>query len=147
MIYREALETMQRGFNCAESVMQMAGKYYLPDISFDYANLVTGFGGGVGRSRAETCGALTGSVVAMSMIFGRNNPETSVDPIHDKISAFRDIFISHFNETICGNLRGELEGDALKKFCQEMTAETVVLLFDYLDSLGVKRKSFQMADD
>jgi C_GCAxxG_C_C family probable redox protein len=138
--YDEAMELQKQGYNCAETVMMMAGKYYLPDIEFDYSNLVTGFGGGIGRSRVETCGALTGSIVALSMLVGRGNPEVSVDPIHFKMSAFRDIFYAKFKNTICEKLREGLEGDAAKQMCHEMTAETVEMLFMYMKTIGIERK-------
>lgn len=137
-MYKEAMDLQREGYNCAETVLMMAGKYYLPEIDFSYSNLVTGFGGGVGRSREETCGALTGSVVALSMLIGRDDPSVEVNPIHEKISGFRDIFLAEFNNTICGKLREGYEGDAAKQMCHEMTAKTVVMLFDYFEELGIK---------
>lgn len=139
-IYAEAMAEQQKGYNCAETVVLMAGRYYLPEIDFTYSNLVTGFGGGVGRSRAETCGALNGSVVALSMLIGRKDTSKDVDVIHPYIAAFRDIFISEFDNSICEKLREGYDGDAAKKMCHEMTAKTVILLFDYLKELGIKRK-------
>jgi len=140
-VYAEAMRVQADGYNCAETVMYMTGKYFLPEIGFSYTNLVTGFGGGIGRSREETCGALTGCVTALSMLVGRDDPAVDVDPIHVRIAAFRDIFISEFEKTVCGDLRDGYEGDDAKKMCHEMTAKTVVLLFDYLKSLGVSRKA------
>ena len=139
-IYAETMAEQQKGFNCAETVMLMTGKYYLPEIDFSYSNLVTGFGGGVGRSRAETCGALTGSVVALSMLIGRHDTSKSVDEIHPHIAEFRDIFLREFDNSICEELRKGYDGDAAKKMCHEMTAKTVILLFDFLKELGIKRK-------
>jgi len=140
MIYKEAMDIQSEGHNCAETVMIMTGKYYLPDLNFSYMNLVTGLGGGMGRSRLETCGALTGSIVALSMLIGRNDPSVSVDPIHEQVAVFREFFVSKFGKTICGQLREGLEGDDAKKMCHEMTGHTVVALFEYLESIGIKRK-------
>lgn len=140
-IYDEALKTTQLGYNCAETVMLMTGKYFLPDIDFPYSNLVTGFGGGVGRSREECCGALTGSVVALSMLVGRADAQANVDPIHVMISGFRDVFKKEFSgKTVCEHIREGYEGDAAKEMCHDLTAKTVVLLFDYLESLEIQRK-------
>ncbi len=137
------MDIQAEGYNCAETVLMLVGgKYYLNDINFNYANLVTGFGGGIGRSRLETCGALTGSVVALSMLIGRDDPSVDVDPIHEKVSAFRDIFLAKFKKSVCGELREGLEGEEAKMMCHELTAGTVAALFDYLDSLGgVKRNN------
>ncbi len=145
MIYQEAMDIQAEGYNCAETVLMLVGgKYYLNDINFNYANLVTGFGGGIGRSRLETCGALTGSVVALSMLIGRDDPSVDVDPIHEKVSAFRDIFLAKFKKSVCGELREGLEGEEAKMMCHELTAGTVAALFDYLDSLGGVKKRNNM---
>jgi len=140
MIKEEALKVQKEGYNCAETVMIMTGRYYLPEINFSYSNLVTGFGGGVGRSRQELCGALTGCVVALNMLIGRDSASVEVDPIHEKIAAFRDDFIASFNHTICEDLREGYEGEEAKKMCHNMTADTVVMFFEYLESIGIKQK-------
>lgn len=133
------MDIQAEGYNCAETVMIMSGRYFLPDINFGYSRLVTGFGGGIGRSREDTCGALTGCVVVLSMLIGRDDASCLVDPIHEKVSAFRKMYLERFGNTICGKLREGLYGDEARKMCHEMTAETITMLFDYLDSLGVKR--------
>jgi len=143
MIRKEAMEIQSQGFNCAETVIKLTGKYYIGDIGIDFGRLVTGYGGGIGRSREEACGALTGCVTALSILFGREDPSVSVDPIHEKVSRFRDMFIEKFGQTNCGLLREGLEPDDAKKMCHNMTADTVVMFFEYLEKLGaVKVKDF-----
>ncbi|ADD68523.1 C_GCAxxG_C_C family protein [Denitrovibrio acetiphilus DSM 12809] len=139
-IYDETLSIMQIGYNCAETVMLMAGRYYLPEIGFSYSNLVTGFGGGMGRSREEACGALTGSVTALNMLVGRDDPSKSVDGIHPVIADFREIFIKEFDTTICNKLREGYEGEEATDMCQKLTAKTVTMLFDYLEEININRK-------
>jgi C_GCAxxG_C_C family probable redox protein len=139
-IYKEAMDAQQKGYNCAETVMLMAGKYYLPDINFPYSNLVTGFGGGMGRSRKEACGALTGSIAALNMLIGRPDATHDVEPIHLLISEFRDVFLKEFHNSVCESLREGYEGEEAKKMCHDLAARTVELLFDYLDSMGQERK-------
>ena len=119
-LFDEALKIESEGYNCAETVMKMTGRYYLPEIGFDFGNLVTGFGGGIGRSRLEACGALTGAVVALSMLIGRDSSSVSVDPIHEKVAAFRDMFISKFGTSVCGGLREGYEGEAARKMCRRI---------------------------
>jgi C_GCAxxG_C_C family probable redox protein len=140
-LFNEAMEIQQEGYNCAETVMKMAGKYYIGEMSVDHGHIVTGFGGGIGRSRDEACGALTGAVVAMSILFGRSDCEIDVDPTHKVVSDFRDRFLNKFGNTICGKLRHGYEGDEARSMCHNMTAETVVMLHDYFLELGVELKN------
>lgn len=141
MIKQEALAVQAEGYNCAEAVMIMSGRYYLPEADYNYSRLVTGFGGGIGRCRQEACGALTGCIVALSILTGRDSADVNVDPIHERMAEFRDMFITRFGSSICENLREGYEGEEAKQMCHGMTADTVVMFFDYLDSLGVERKS------
>lgn len=140
-VKKETLEFQAQGYNCAETVVNITGRYYIPEIGFDLGNLVTGFGGGIGRSREEACGALTGSVVALSMLIGRDSADVAVDPIHEKVAAFRELFIKKYGCTVCSKLREGLEGEEAKKMCHELTADTVVMLFGYLETIGVEKKS------
>jgi C_GCAxxG_C_C family probable redox protein len=139
-IYHEAMRTQAKGFNCSETVLLMCGRYYLPDIGMSYVSFATGFGGGVGRSRQEVCGALSGSVIALSLLAGRQDADTPVDPIHEKVSGFRELFKERFGHTICETLREGYEGDAAKEMCHNMTAATVELLFEYFQKLGIHRR-------
>jgi len=140
MIRQEAMDVMAEGFNCAETAMIMAGRYYLPEINICYSKLVTGFGGGVGRSRKEACGALTGCITALSILIGRESADVSVDPIHERMSEIRDKFIEKFGTTTCELLREGYEGEEAVKMCHNMTADMIVVFFEFLDSIGIRRK-------
>lgn len=64
-----------RGFNCAQSVFAALGEYTDMDEKQALA-VATGFGGGV-RS-GEICGAISGAVMALGMVFPHlreNDPE------------------------------------------------------------------------
>jgi len=140
MIRKEALEVEAEGYNCAETIMIMTGRYYLPDIGMNYSRLVTGLGAGIGRSRKEACGALTGCITALSILIGRDTADVSVDPIHERMAEVRDLFIDKFGTTICEELREGYEGEEAKAMCHNMTADMVLIFFEYLDSIGVSRK-------
>ena len=59
------------GFNCAESVCRAILEQSDYDLDPAWARAATAFGGGMGRSFQETCGALTGGLVALGFMFGR----------------------------------------------------------------------------
>ncbi|MCR4398047.1 MAG: C-GCAxxG-C-C family protein [Firmicutes bacterium] len=75
MASNEAAESAARhhdsGFNCAESVL--AGLAEAVGIPGAVVSAATGFGGGIGR-RGDTCGALTGAVIAVGLKCGRTSP-------------------------------------------------------------------------
>ena len=70
-LLEEAQSIHTRGYNCAETALWALAKYWQLHCSTSY---VTGLGGGVARS-GETCGALTGAIVALGLKVGRTEPE------------------------------------------------------------------------
>jgi C_GCAxxG_C_C family probable redox protein len=64
-----AVEKFLSGYNCAQAVLYAYG----PDLGLDAETalkVATGFGGGMG-GRGETCGAVTGGVLALGLKYGR----------------------------------------------------------------------------
>ncbi|HHY76611.1 MAG TPA: C_GCAxxG_C_C family protein [Firmicutes bacterium] len=69
-LLKKAHEIRLKGLNCAETTIWALGQYWNEDLKPCYG---TGLGGGVARL-GETCGALTGAIVAMSARVGRTDP-------------------------------------------------------------------------
>ncbi len=64
-------QLFQQGFNCAQSVACA----FAEDLGADRElslRMATGFGGGMGHT-SNTCGALTGAVMALGLAFGMKN--------------------------------------------------------------------------
>ncbi len=80
-----------RGFNCAQSIFSaFAGE---DDISEDLAlRLAAPFGAGLGRA-GETCGALSGALLALGLRYARSSPEHK-----DEIYAITREFIEQFRQ-------------------------------------------------
>jgi C_GCAxxG_C_C family probable redox protein len=68
-----AVEKFLSGYNCAQAVLYAYG----PDLGLDAETalkVATGFGGGMG-ARGETCGAVTGGILALGLKFGRGDQQ------------------------------------------------------------------------
>ena len=70
----QAVSLFTQGYNCAQS---LAGAF--ADVTGlereTMLRLASAFGGGMGRLR-EVCGAVTGSLLVLSMVYGYDTPET-----------------------------------------------------------------------
>lgn len=114
--------------NCAESVLRALMEQFAGSCPLELLRVASGFGRGMGAGCA--CGALTGSVMAVGLLFGRTEPtgrcpkETGVlsKTVHD---AFRE----HFGATCCRILhRGLPFGTPEQKAsCATRTAEAAEL--------------------
>ena len=100
----QALSYFISGFNCAESVLLICSEVFNIQALF-IPRIATGFGGGIGK-QGEACGAVTGGVMALNLLYGRDDAERR----EDKETAYAKAaeFMKRFEEQN-GNLRcGEL---------------------------------------
>jgi len=70
-ITQRARKNFSRGFNCAECVVEAVINNVDTGLPKDILKLATGFGGGVGLY-GDTCGAITGAVLAVGAVHGRS---------------------------------------------------------------------------
>ncbi len=103
------------GLNCAERVFLTVHALLDTEIPPAAVTLLSGFGGGVGGARDGICGAISGGVAAIGLVYGRPNPpdgdrERAYEVSRDFVCRFR----TAFGTTICRELIGDLlrEGTA-----------------------------------
>jgi C_GCAxxG_C_C family probable redox protein len=94
-----AREDMERGFNCAVSVLSaFAGEF---GWSAHQARQVAGaFGGGMGRS-GGTCGAVTGALMVLGLAYAKTRADD--DEARDRCYAEATAFLRAF-EARCGSV-------------------------------------------
>lgn len=121
----------KQGLNCTECVMRSFMD--LKDIGYndDIIALATGFGGGMGHTK-NTCGAITGAVMALSSVVGRKNP-LALESVGERIRELDDIYAvvgrmveeieAEYGTLICKELSdpmGDFEGRTRKKGCMSI---------------------------
>lgn len=141
---QDAKNGFRQGLNCSECVLSSFLAHYDTPFSDDVIALATGFGGGMGHTK-NTCGAVTGAVMALSTIVGRRNPmqkETMAERIQE-LNGIYDIvgrMVSEIKEEygtlICSELaapHGDFEGKTRKKSCMQMIGYCAGLAAKYAD--------------
>jgi C_GCAxxG_C_C family probable redox protein len=105
-----AVKQFDEGYNCAQAVVfgfaDKLGKAAGP--AFLAAH---GFGGGMGR-RQEVCGAVTGGIVVLGLLYGRGEGDGAdkQDAAYAKVRRLMEEFEKRHGSVDCGKL---LEGCAL----------------------------------
>ena len=141
----------KQGLNCTECVMasfmDVHGSNGLPR---DILCLATGFGGGMGHTK-NTCGAITGAVMAMSLALGRKNPmekETMADRITELNGIYAEVaplveeLEQEYGTLICrelSNPHGDFECKARKKSCMQMIGHCAELAVKHTLDREAKR--------
>jgi len=100
-----ASELFSQNFNCAESVL--AGIAAELQIESDFIpRIASGFGAGISR-HGETCGALTGAVMALGLKFGRTTPDNAAKAkLYALVSELWTQFEHEFKNVGCKDLTG-----------------------------------------
>ncbi len=124
----------------------MSFKEDLGDQGSLLPKIATGFGGGIGR-RGSLCGAFTGAVMVLGMMFGRMEAEDRgrKERVYELGYRFWDRFEKEFGSCYCYNLTechldnpGEqkkwLESGGMEK-CSAIVEKTAAMLHDFLEEM------------
>lgn len=128
-----ALSLMREGRNCAETVLCAACADGTIDSGRAPMRIATGFGGGVGATLSEMCGALAGGVMAIGLAVGRDEPGKSSGQAQRLTVELRRRFIAAHGSSNCGVLRARFGEQKDWEQCQRLTAQTAALVAALLE--------------
>lgn len=136
-----------KGYNCAQAVAgafaDLAG--WTPEQMFAAAG---GFGGGYGGSHEEACGAVSGAVLVLGILFPytKEGDMEAKRQVYDRAKTFRRRFFNVFGHTRCMELLTARPGlsdetPAARRLgaaahCDIMIITAVELLEDFLREQG-----------
>lgn len=120
----------EEGYNCAQKILHGANKVYELGLDDKALSLCVGFGGGI--AIGSVCGALTGGVMVLSILYKSKYEKEE----------FRSIIKNYFNEyhkrmgsINCDELKGsEHYNDVVK--CDVIIHEAAIALEDIIERLG-----------
>jgi C_GCAxxG_C_C family probable redox protein len=96
----KAVAYFNEGFNCAESTLLALSDFLEIDCKY-IPKIAGGFGGGLGK-HGEICGALSGPVMALGIVFGREGAKDREGK--EKMYYITESFIQKFEKEF-GNIR------------------------------------------
>lgn len=143
-VTEDAKNGFRQGLNCSECVLGSFMAHIDTPFSKDVIALATGFGGGMGHTK-NTCGAVTGAVMALSAIVGRRNPaekETmaeriqELNGIYEIVGRMVEEIKGEYGSLICAELaapHGDFEGKTRKKSCMQMIGYCAGLAAKYAE--------------
>jgi len=135
-VEQAAFQAISSGLNCAESVLHAVGPALGVNADGALTRAASCFGGGVGRSKRELCGALAGGLIALGLMHGRGNGDASCEAAYDLGADFRDQFIALHGASACGDLLARFGEQRDWRRCRALTAQTAGLLFELAQRAG-----------
>lgn len=141
-----AAKLFGNGFHCAEAVAWAVLKAMKEDPAQAAAH-ATAFGGGFGRSFEEACGALSGGLIAIGHLYGRNTPKGEWDLPAKLGTKLRNRFIEEFGTTHCMTLRQRFGKERQMQECRKLVHGVVVRLLELLvenqGNLSIENSDFR----
>jgi C_GCAxxG_C_C family probable redox protein len=107
----------RQGLNCAECVLRTFMDIYEVDMPDEIICMATGFGGGMGHTK-NTCGAITGAVLALGLLKGRKDPFGPKEEMAGRIKHLQQEIYPVFGEMI-----EEIEAKYGTLICKEMSKQ------------------------
>ena len=138
-----AVSRFKEGYNCAQAVFSVFAEEL--GFSCDQAmKVANGFGGGLAR-QGDTCGAVTGAMMAVGLVQGSAMPdEAAKQRVYASIWGLMADFRARHGSTVCRDLLGcdlaTAEGrekahssGITKTLCPELVASAVEIIEKNLD--------------
>jgi C_GCAxxG_C_C family probable redox protein len=95
--------------------------------------MATAFGGGMGGTQQEACGALTGGVIVIGSQLAPPRPGENEEPMRQAVAHYRARFLSEIGPTQCVALRDGLYGSEGREPCSVLVQRAVHILLQVLD--------------
>ena len=93
-IRKMAYQHFESGLHCAEVISKTILEMFSGEPNPAVIRSASGFGGGIGGSNEELCGAFTGGVVALGYLLGRENGGDSLKGCGSVINQFKRAFLN-----------------------------------------------------
>jgi len=127
-----AFQLYQSGFHCAESISKAIIQIFAEDAEGYTPKIATGFGGGIGGSHLETCGALNGGIIALGWLLGRTKPAADRTEVYELAAQYREKFVEQFGSSQCQALLNGFGKQENMMKCKKLTAEAAGILYDLI---------------
>lgn len=101
-------QLLNQGYHCSESMLVGVGSLLIP-IHPNTLKAATGFAGGIGETKDDLCGALTGGLMVIGLLYGRTGPKDNDDECQRLSALYRQRFMQEFSCRICHEIRAEWE--------------------------------------
>ena len=116
--------------------MFAVGEHLWGEVDNQVKRMTTGLGGGVGDTRQEICGALSGGALVIGALHGRTRPDEDDKRCMRLVTRYRERFAQELGATCCGDLRASGYGSGGTTPCSVLVEQAARILLETLDLKG-----------
>lgn len=136
-VRNKAMTYFSQGYNCAQAVAMSTVEMLNKGQTDGIRQLAAGFGHGMGAGCA--CGALTGGVMAISLLLAGPDTKGFDKEIAEAAAKLHQQFVNEFGQACCRGLRKKFSPFKNAR-CKEITGTTAAMTME-LVLAGKKKKS------
>jgi C_GCAxxG_C_C family probable redox protein len=129
----KAFDYHKSGYHCAEAVSKAIVETHAGDDVQYIPKAATAFGGGVGRSKQELCGALSGGIIALGCLFGRSRPGADWTDAAVLAAELKRRFVQAYGTANCGALLAAFGHQENMMRCKRLSGEVADMLADIIE--------------
>ena len=135
-IEKKALDTyLKGGFHCTEVISKTITDIFGTTQTVDIPKVASGFGGGMGLTKEDTCGTLIGGIIALGYLYGRNTPGADIQTVAGLAKEFRERFIEKNGSTRCPEILEKYGEQENMMKCKQMTSEVAGMLAELIQEM------------
>ena len=117
-------------------MLLVVGGHALGNLDPQCVRMATGLAGGVGDSQQEMCGALSGGVLVIGGLMGREGASEDDWPALDLATRYRERFQAEFGVTQCARLREVVHAPGGLGSCALLVERAATILLEMLGQAG-----------
>lgn len=133
-IENKAMEYFQSGLCCSEAVFKILIEISGQSDKDDIVKIASGFCGGIGGTHDEICGALSGGILAIGLLYGRNLSNENNQKAKDLTVELHSCFRERFGSTNCSALLKLLGEQTNSEKCCDLSGKTAGMLYELIKS-------------
>jgi C_GCAxxG_C_C family probable redox protein len=124
-------ELLDADYHCSEAMLVGVGSLRFP-LNPQTIKMSTGFAGGIGSTKAELCGALSGGVMVIGGLYGRTDPKVSDEKCQQLCAEYQRRFEKEFGCMQCAELKANWVGKPGQERCVQLVEKAAGILLDVL---------------
>lgn len=124
----------KEGWLCAEAVALAVCDQLKVETEPQFIRAVSAFNFGMGGTGTEHCGAFTGGIATLGVLFGRHTQRTELTQLHSEVTAFKKWFAENHGSLNCRVLIDLFDGSRETE-CVGLAANAAQYLISRQDTL------------
>ena len=133
-VEEQAFRYHDGGYHCAEAISKAIMESYCAEQLSGIPQAATPFGGGVGRTHEGMCGALSGALIGLGLVFGRSQPGPPDWAETAGLAAeLRQAFIDEMGTTNCAVILQAFGEQTNMMKCKKLSGKTAGLAAEIIE--------------